>query len=185
MKKLPTILLLLFLCGFSAAFWHYGLMKDTFPLWSILWLVIFLPNMVCAFLLPRLGVTPKQLLFLNMVIKLCNIPLFVGGIVGALLLTQSSDMMIVVMLLFFFVPFDYSLLLPFSMYGISGIWQHYRNGTFSAVETAVNIILHVFFCIDVLSPIYCYIRARKVLQSNASPIEGTLNVRKEETSLSQ
>ena len=172
MKKVPTILLLLFLCGFSAAFWHYGLMKDIFPLWSILWLVIFLPNMVCAFLLPRLGVTPKQLLFLNMVIKLCNIPLFVGGIVGALLLTQSPDMMIVVMLISYFVLFDYSLLLPFSMYGISGIWENYQKGKFSAVETAVNIILHVFFCIDVFSSIYCYLRGRKVSQSNASLIEG-------------
>lgn len=164
MKKLPTILLLLFLCVFIAVFWNFGLMKDAFPLWSILWLVICLPNVVCAFLLPRLGVTPKRMLFLNMVIKLCNIPLFVGGIVGAFLLTQSPDMMIVVMLLFFFVPFDYSLLLPFSMYGISGIWENYQKGKFSAVETAINIILHVFFCIDVFSPIYCYVRGRKVSQ---------------------
>lgn len=145
-------------------FLNFGLTKDVFLLWPILWLVICLPNVVCAFLLPRLGVTPKRMLFLNMVIKLCNIPLFVGGIVGAFLLTQSPDMMIVVMLISYFVLFDYSLLLPFSMYGISGIWQHYRNGTFSAVETAINIILHVFFCIDVFSPIYCYVRGRKVSQ---------------------
>ena len=164
MKKLSTILLLLFLCVFIAVFWNFGLMKDAFPLWSILWLVICLPNMVCAFLLPRLGVTPKKLLFLNMVIKLCNIPLFVGGIVGAFLLTQSPDMMIVVMLISYFVLFDYSLLLPFSMYGISGIWENYQKGKFSAVETAVNIILHFFLCADVIRAIYCYIRGRKVSQ---------------------
>ena len=164
MKKLSTILLLLFLCVFIAVFWNFGLMKDAFPLWSILWLVICLPNVVCAFLLPRLGVTPKRMLFLNMVIKLCNIPLFVGGIVGAFLLTQSPDMMIVVMLISYFVLFDYSLLLPFSMYGISGIWENYQKGKFSAVETAINIILHAFFCIDVFSPIYCYVRGRKVSQ---------------------
>ena len=75
-------------------------------------------------------------------------------------------------LLPFLVLFDYSLLLPSSMYGISGIWQNYRKGNFSLAETAVNIILHFFFCADVFSAIYCYVRGRKVSQPNASLIEG-------------
>ena len=121
--------------------------------------VICLPNMVYAFFLPRLGTTPRQLLFWNMVLKLCNIPVFVGVFLVALLLN-----IMVIPLLPFLMLFDYSLLLPSTMYGISGIWQNYRKGKFSLVETAVNIILHFFFCADVFSSIYCYVRGRKVSQ---------------------
>ena len=148
-------------------FLNFGLTKDVFLLWPILWLVICLPNMIYAFLLPRLGTTPRQLLFWNMVLKLCNIPVFAGVFLVALLLN-----IMVIPLLPFLMLFDYSLLLPSSMYGISGIWQNYQKGKFSAVETAVNIILHFFFCADVFSSIYCYLRGRKVSQSNASLIEG-------------
>lgn len=167
MKKVPTILLLLVPYAFIAVFLNFGLTKDVFLLWPILWLVICLPNMVYAFLLPRLGATPRQLLFWDMVLKLCNIPIFAGVFLIALLLN-----IMVIPLLPFLMLFDYSLLLPSSMYGISGIWQNYQKGKFSAVETAVNIILHFFFCADVFSSIYCYLRGRKVSQSNASLIEG-------------
>ena len=94
-----------------------------------------------------------------MVLKLCNIPVFVGVFLVALLLN-----IMVIPLLPFLMLFDYSLLLPSTMYGISGIWQNYRKGKFSLVETAVNIILHFFFCADVFSSIYCYVRGRKVSQ---------------------
>lgn len=139
MKKIPTILLLLVPYVFIAAFLNFGLTKYVFLLWPILWVVICLPNMVYAFFLPRLGTTPRQLLFWNMVLKLCNIPVFVGVFLVALLLN-----IMVIPLLPFLMLFDYSLLLPSTMYGISGIWQNYRKGKFSLVETAVNIILHFF-----------------------------------------
>lgn len=70
MKKIPTILLMLAPYAFIAVFLNFGLTKYVFLLWPILWLVICLPNMVYAFLLPRLGTTPRQLLFWNMVLKL-------------------------------------------------------------------------------------------------------------------
>ena len=159
MKKIPTILLMLAPYAFIAVFLNFGLTKYVLLLWPILWLVICLPNMVYAFLLPRLGSTPRQLLFWNMVLKLCNIPVFVGVFLVALLLN-----IMVIPLLPFLVLFDYSLLLPSSMYGISGIWQNYRKGKFSLAETAVNIILLFFFCADVISAIYCYVRGRKVSQ---------------------
>ena len=55
MKKVPTILLLLVPYAFIAVFLNFGLTKDVFLLWPILWLVICLPNMVYAFLLPGWG----------------------------------------------------------------------------------------------------------------------------------
>ena len=77
MKKLLLALLLAapyaLLAG-GAALWLHSEPWMVLVLWALIFLLIFAPAMVCAFLLPRGGWTARRLLFWNMVLKLCNIP---------------------------------------------------------------------------------------------------------------
>ncbi len=121
MKKIPMILLLLAPYIFLGICLSQGLVSTIPVLWFVLFVCILFPNMVYAFLLPKLKYEGKQLLFL----------------------------------------FDYSLLLPSTMYGVSGILNCYRNGKLSKKEAAVHIFAQFMFCFDVFSAIYCYMRVRK------------------------
>ena len=87
MKKVPMILLLIapyaivFLCDqtgldFSIGLWIYGA------------LLAF--NMVYAFLLPRLGFRVKQILFWNLLLKLCHIPLILLILVFTLVMMLAG-----------------------------------------------------------------------------------------------
>lgn len=154
MKRIPMILLLaapyvlLFVILFttdSAAFFTL-----------ILFSVILLFNMVYAFLLPRLGFRGEQILFWNMLLKLCNIPIYVFIFAAALFMN-----IFIIPALPFLILFDYFLLLPSTMYGISGMRQCCKSGTLSAVKFVINSIVQFFFCLDVFSGIYCYITVRR------------------------
>lgn len=87
-------------------------------------LLIFLPNMIYAFILPRRGYTPQQLLFWDMLLKLCNIPLYILVFIAGMLLAGT---IIGLGLIPFFMLFDYLLLLPSTMYGVSGLRQAYKG----------------------------------------------------------
>ena len=74
MKKLPMILLLI------APYAIYFLCDRTnmdFAIGLYIYAAILIFNMVYAFLMPKLNFNGKQLLFWNLLIKLCNIPLVV------------------------------------------------------------------------------------------------------------
>ena len=62
----------------------------------------------------------------------------------------------------FLVLFDYSLLLPSSMYGVSGILACSAKGKLSRKEMTVLLIMQLMFCLDVVSAVYCYFKVRKI-----------------------
>ena len=80
-QKLPLAALLIapyvLLAGGIALLLH-GKPWMILVLWALIVLLAFLPAMVCAFLLPRRGWPARRLLFWNMVLKLCNIPFYIG-----------------------------------------------------------------------------------------------------------
>ena len=84
-------------------------------------LLAFLPAMVCAF--AERGWTARRLLFWNMVLKLCNIPFYIGVFFAGMMMS-----VFVIPLLPFLALFDYSVLLPSTMYGLSGLLQARREG---------------------------------------------------------
>lgn len=156
MKKIPMLFLLITPYIFVGICASQGLVRIVPAVWLVFFLIVLLPNMIYAFILPRLQYEGRQLLFWNMLLKLFNVPIYIGVFLIALLLNIFIIPLIPLLFLF-----DYSLLLPSTMYGISGIWQCYRKKQFSAVETVINFVLQFLFCFDVCSSIYCYIRARR------------------------
>ena len=167
MKKVPMIILLLapyvflFICiGICMA--EKGFTADAIEMigWTFLgmFLLILFPNMIYAFILKRFGYGHRKLFFWNMLLKLCNIPIYVLVFaVGAF----ASAMILGIMLLPFLVIFDYSLLLPSSMYGVSGLRSLSKTGKASKAGIVINGICQFLFVFDVISAAYLYIRFRK------------------------
>lgn len=65
------------------------------------------------------------------------------------------------MLIPFLVIFDYLLLLPSTMYGVSGLRSLSKTGKASKVGIMINGICQFLFVFDVISAAYLYIRFRK------------------------
>lgn len=156
MKKIPIILLLIAPYIFIGACFAEGLGPAAGVIGLVLWLFVLLPNMVYAFILPKLKFRGEQLLFWNMLLKLCNIPIYLMVFLVVLLLH-----VLILPLIPILVLFDYLLLLPSTMYGISGIVRCCKEGRLSSKAAVVNIVLQFMFCFDVFSAVYCYIRARR------------------------
>lgn len=60
-----------------------------------------------------------------------------------------------------FIIFDYILLLPSTMYGISGLIQARKENLIQDKNFAIHVILHFMFCLDLVSAIMSYCRVRK------------------------
>ncbi len=61
----------------------------------------------------------------------------------------------------FLVIFDYLLLLPSTMYGVSGLRSLSKTGKASKAGIMINGICQFLFVFDVISAAYLYIRFRK------------------------
>ncbi len=165
MKKIPMLLLLAAPYLFLAVCAAKGLGGAVFLTWALLCALIFLPNIVYAFILPKLGYRGKQLLFWSLLLKLANIPVYALVILIVLLLH-----IFILPLVWFLILFDYSLLLPSSMYGVSGIVACCRDGNLSKDRAAANIIMQFIFCLDVVSAAYCYVKVRGKYRLQRPPV---------------
>lgn len=158
MKRLPMLLLVAAPYVFIALV-RMCFLNDTanyIPLiWAALFILVMLPNMIYAFILPRFNYNGQQILFWGMLLKLLNIPVYCAGVMLVLLLN-----VFVIPLLPFLLLFNYILLISTSMYCISGILKCRREGKLSKTEGIINIILQLLFCTDVFSAAYCYIKAK-------------------------
>lgn len=156
MKKIPMLLLLAAPYIFIMVCAKTGLKGSVLLMWVFLCALVYLPNMVYAFILPRLGYEGEKLLFWSLLLKLANIPVY--GLVILLVLLLN---IFILPMTPFLVLFDYSLLLPSSMYGVSGILSCHGKGKLSGKERIVHIIMQFMFCLDVASAVYCYVKVKK------------------------
>lgn len=154
MKRIPMLLLLAAPYIFIAACAAKGTIA--FLTWILLCVLIYLPNMIYAFILPRMGYGGRQLLFWSLLLKVMNIPVFAMIIFFVLLFN-----IFVLPMAPFLILFDYTLLLPSSMYGVSGLIACCREGKLSKKALVINIIMQFTFCLDVFSAVYGYVKARK------------------------
>ena len=158
-EKLPLALLLAapyaLLAGGIALLSH-GKPWMALALWGLIVLLVFAPGMLRAFLLPRRGWTARRLLFWNMLLKVCNIPFFLCVFFAGMMMS-----VFVIPLLPFFVLLDYSVLLPSTMYGLSGLLQARREGRIDTKALIIFGALQFFFCLDVVSAVCVYANARK------------------------
>lgn len=71
-----------------------------------------------------------------------------------------------IMIVPFLILFDYLLLIPSTMYGISGLIKAYKDNKISKSIMVGNIILQFIFGLDVISAVVCYINIRKIPNIN-------------------
>ena len=116
--------------------------------------------MVYAFLLPRLGFRVKQILFWNLLLKLCHIPLILLILLFTLVMTviggegirdEAVSMVLTAWLSCCLIQ------LSSAMFGISGFRWCRKFGTLSRAGMIVSSIAQVIPCVDVIGSILCYI----------------------------
>ena len=125
---------------------------------------ILIFNMVYTFLMPKLEFSGKQLLFWNLLIKLCHIPLVVIILFVVLMtsLTGGEAMRDAVptMILIAFAG-CYMLQLSSAMFGISGFLWLYRNDRLTRKDVAFCTAAQLIPVVDVLGSVLCYFMFRK------------------------
>ena len=165
MKKTPMILLLIVPYTVLAICYQANL-DITIGLCVYGALLLF--NMVYAFLLPRLGFNGKQILFWNLLLKLCHIPLILLILVFTLIMMmvggegirdEAASMVLIALLSCCLIQ------LSSAMFGISGFRWCRKYGTLSKAGAIVSSIVQFIPCADVLGSILCYIMLRKEGQS--------------------
>lgn len=158
---LPMILLLLvpylFVAIFGMMLFYEGFSNTVLGIalgiYGIICLTIFLPNMPYAFILPKKGYTAKRILFWDMILKICNIPIYIIVFLNGLMLAITP---MGFLFIFVLVIFDYILLLPSTMYGVSGLIQAYKKDLVTKQRFIIHAILHFMFCLDVVSAVISY-----------------------------
>ena len=120
--------------------------------------------MVYAFLLPRLGFRVKQILFWNLLLKLCHIPLILLILVFTLVMMlaggegirdEASSMVLIALLLCYLIQVSSAI------FGISGFRWCRKYGTLSKAGVIASSIAQFIPCVDVIGSILCYIMFRK------------------------
>ncbi len=114
-----------------------------------------------AFYLPRTECSGNKILFWCMILKICNIPIFILIFMMALLVFA-----VIIPLIPFLFLFDYFLVLSTSMYGMNGLIKCYKENRLSKKAVILNLVLQFIFCADVFSIIYCYFKTREAAGLN-------------------
>lgn len=168
MKRILRALPMILLC-FLPYLFLYGATrtegKFLFPA-MVWWYVSIAASVFCmvyAFLLPKFfGAFARQLLFWDMFVKICHVPLFV---------TIFVLYAMTIMISFYFLPLawfiEYFIVLSSSSLGISGLIRARRDGLVSGTFLGVNIFLHFLFCLDVVSAIWSYVHVRRTEKTRA------------------
>ena len=132
-------------------------------LYQVFLCLMILFNMVWAFRLQKLGYTEKQLFFWNMIIKLCYILVYATiFLTGLVMFFLPFGIMIIPILMLY----DYVMLLPSTMYGISGLLLGRRQKNISRKKLVINLFCQFIFCLDTVSAIYLFVSAWKEEQKN-------------------
>lgn len=129
---------------------------------------VYIPNLVYPFILAKRGEKSTFLLFWDMLLKLCNIPVYALIFLAGVGLSIHG---IGIFFLPFFIIFDYLLLIPSSMYGVGGLLRACREGKITRKAAVMNGIAHFFFCLDVISAVvmFCLVKAKSRKQPEQLP----------------
>jgi hypothetical protein len=165
MKKriLPLLLLLLpYLFGIALViFDDTGNQTSEWMDWAVFGLAaaVYIANIIFPFVLAKKGESSRTLLFWDMLIKLCYIPIFIIYFISGFIMVLLPAGFVFTILI---MVFDYLLLLPSTMYGVSGLKRAYQEGKIRKEIAVLNQVLHFFFCADVISAVlmYCLVRAK-------------------------
>ena len=169
MKKLPMILLLI--APYTIYFLCDRLYMD-FTIGLCIYGAVLILNMVYAFLMPKLEFNGKQLLFWNLLIKLCNIPLAVIILLVVLMTSliggEAMRDAVPTMILIAFAG-CYMLQLSSAVFGISGFLWLRRNDKLTRKDVAFCTAAQLIPVADVLASVVCYFMFRKHGQTAEKP----------------
>lgn len=136
-----------------------------FGVWSIYLLfiamgLIVVVNLVYPFVTARRRETSVSLLAWSRRLKLWHIVYYVLTFLFGFLITLFI-LPVGISLSILLAVFNYLLLLSTSMYGISGLLRARKERTITTGTTIIHIILHFFFCLDVISAVLMYRRVNR------------------------
>ena len=157
MRKLPMILLLPAPGATIAICYLFDL--DLMP-GLVICGVILAFNMVYAFWMPKLGFNGKQILFWNLLLKLCQLPLILLILLFVLVMAMVGgegigSVVIVALLACWLIQ------LSSAMFGISGFRWFHQYGTLSKAGMIASSVVQLIPCVEVIGSILCYIMFRK------------------------
>lgn len=117
-------------------------------------------NMAYAFCLPKLGFSGKQILFWNLLLKLCQVPLVSLILLFVLVMTMVGgegigSVVIGALLICWLIQ------LSSAMFGISGFRWCHKYGTLSKAGMIASSVVRLIPCVYVIGSILCYIMFRK------------------------
>ncbi|SMC72353.1 hypothetical protein [Papillibacter cinnamivorans] len=139
-----------------------------FYIYCGLFVFVYIPNSIYAFLRARRGERSSVLLFWNMLIKLLFVPIYIGVFLLSILVGAAGPFALAFWAVF--LIYDYMMLLTTSMYGLAGIRRARREGIITRKAAVVHSILHFFFCADVISSVLIYLKVKTAQFSRqASP----------------
>ncbi len=161
MKKLPMLLQLIvpyviLICGFAAMDITVGI--------AYFYGVILIFNVVYAFMLPKLGFDGRRILFWNLLLKLCNIPVVLCIMVFALLMTLvggknlGSDVAVMFKLIFCIC---YVLQISTSIFGLSGLLWYRKQGLLSVKSVISRTLVQLIPLIGIWGSVCCYFSLRQ------------------------
>lgn len=149
----PYVILI---CGFAAMDITVGI--------TYFYGLILIFNMAYAFLLPKLGFDGRGILFWNLLLKLCNIPVVLCIMLFALLMTLiggknlGSDVAIMFKIVFCVC---YVLQLSTSVFGLSGLLWYRKQGLLSVKSVISRTLVQLIPLIGIWGSIHCYSSLRK------------------------
>ncbi len=123
--------------------------------------IVMLFGALYAFFLPQKGCGSSEILFWCMLLKICNIPVFL-----LVFIVSVGLFVVVIPLIPMLFIFDYFLLFVTSMYGVSGLLKCGKEKCLSPKVISIHMFLQFIFCVDVISAVYCYMKVRKQGKTN-------------------
>lgn len=143
---------------------HKGVLANLNLIFIVISIIFFISNMIYPFILAKHGESSTTLLFWDILLKLCNIPIYIVVFMfGSIMMIWPLGFGVVIAI--FLAIFDFIMLLPSSMYGVNGIVQACREKKITKLTAVVNCILHFLFCLDVISAIvmFCIAKSKSKL----------------------
>ena len=125
----------------------------------VFYVAVVFANIIYAIIWTCMGIESQRILFWNMFMKLCYIPIFCLTfifIVGGLFTLVMGGIAIILMV--FIV--DVILFLPTSIYGLCGCIQAAREKNVSVGMSVVMSIMHFILCLDVVAAIVMYVTVK-------------------------
>lgn len=142
-----------------------------FRMVPVIYIVIVLINVIWLIYQTASGMSAQKLLFWNMLIKLCYIPVFffafLAMLAGFATFLVGGIAMVIAMALIMLVFF-----IPPCFYGVCGCIRAAKEGTLNKALAVVFAILHCIGCIDVIIAIVAYCMVRS---SNKKRLSGQMN----------